>query len=135
MPELVDRLDAAAKKKGLTFYRLEQDLGLGGGTIKRWSRQSPRLDKLLAVADALDVSLDYLARGTIRTDSTPTGGPTCDGVPLSMVEADLVAMFRDLKASEKEIAFQFVTMLYQRKTGGVASAFSEAFEDEKSAPA
>ena len=129
---IVDRIEEVAKKKGLTFKKLEREAGLGNGTIRRWEIQSPRLDKLVPVAEYLHVPLDYLVYGR---SETATGGPTCDGLPLSMVEADLVAMFRDLKASEKEIAFQFVTMLYQRKTGGVASAFSEAFEDEKSAPA
>ena len=136
MSDLVSRIEAGIKEKGSNFRRVEAELGLGNGTIKRWDRQSPRLDKLMLVSEYLQLPLDYLVYGISRSEKKAEAGPVmCDGVPLSMVEADLVAMFRDLKASEKEIAFQFVTMLYQRKTGGVASAFSEAFEDEKSAPA
>ena len=128
---IVDRIEEVAKKKGLTFKKLEREAGLGNGTIRRWEIQSPRLDKLVPVAEYLHVPLDYLVYGR---SETATGGPTCDGVPLSMVEADLVAMFRDLKASEKEIAFQFVTMLYQRKTGGLPPLSRRLLRTKKAPP-
>ena len=35
MSELIDRLEIEVKKKGLTFNRIERELGLGNGTIKR----------------------------------------------------------------------------------------------------
>ena len=69
MSELIQRIEEAAKGKGLTFNRIERDCGLGNGTIKRWSTQSPRLDKLVLVADYIGVSLDYIVHGTLRTDS------------------------------------------------------------------
>ena len=47
MSELIDRLEIEVKKKGLTFNRIERELGLGNGTIKRWNDQSPRLDRVL----------------------------------------------------------------------------------------
>ena len=56
MSELVDRIGATIKEKGLTFNRVEHDCGLGNGTIKRWGDQSPRLDKLVRVSEYLDVS-------------------------------------------------------------------------------
>lgn len=64
MTDLVSRIEALAKEKGLSLNRIERTLGLGNGTIKRWQTQSPRLDKLLLVAQCLDVSLDFLVSGT-----------------------------------------------------------------------
>lgn len=58
--DLVGRIEALAKQKGLTFKSLERMAGIGNGTIRRWNEQSPRLDKILAVAQCLDVSLDQL---------------------------------------------------------------------------
>ena len=107
MLDFIHRIETAIKAKGVTFNRVEHDCGLGNGTIKRWAEQSPRLDKLVAVANYLDVSLDYLVYGTLHSDSTPNRekhleldgykreqGLICDGSPLDEEEADLVAMYR-----------------------------------------
>lgn len=71
MSELIEHFEIEAKKKGLTFNRIERELGLGNGTIKRWNDQSPRLDKLTAVARFVGVSLDYLVFGVLQTENTP----------------------------------------------------------------
>lgn len=42
MSELIQRIEEAAKGKGLTFNRIERDCGLGNGTIKRWSTHKAR---------------------------------------------------------------------------------------------
>ena len=127
MSELIQRIEEAAKGKGLTFNRIERDCGLGSGTIKRWSTQSPRLDKLVLVADYIGVSLDYIVHGTLRTDSSPKGeepdleaekerqGLTCDGLPLAEDEVDLVAMYRLLPPSHREEIFDLVYFKYKRE--------------------
>lgn len=149
MSELVDRLEGIAKEEGLTFNRIERELGLGNGTIKRWNDQSPRLDKLTAVAQFLDVSLDYLVFGALRAESTPSGeldlarveeeqGLLCDGSPLSSLETDLVAMFRLLPSLEKEDVFDIVHLKYKRhvekKRDSIFWTYA-AENDKKSGPA
>lgn len=126
MSELIQRIEELAKGKGLTFNRIEHDCSLGNGTIKRWSSQSPRLDKLVLVADYLGASLDYIVYGTLRTDSSLKGekpdlevekehqGLTCDGLPLSEDEVDLVAMYRLLPPSHREEIFDLVYFKYKR---------------------
>lgn len=151
MSELIQRIEAVAKKKGLTFNRIEHDCGLGNGTIKRWSSQSPRLDKLVLVADYLGASLDYIVYGTLRTDSSPKrekpnleaekerGGLTCDGLPLSEDEVDLVAMYRLLPPSHREEIFDLVYFKYKRhveeKKGSIYSTYFGGSDDGKSGPA
>ena len=73
MSELIQRLKDTATERGVTFNRIERECGLGNGTIKRWGEQSPRLDRLVVVAQFLEVSLDYLVFGTLRTESAPNG--------------------------------------------------------------
>lgn len=125
MSALVDRLKDEATRKGLTFNRIEKEIGLGNGTIKRWNDQSPRLDKLTAVAQYVGVSLDYLVFGVLQTDSSPNGGIDlarvkedqgllCDGSPLEDEEADLVAMYRLLPDHKREDAFDMLYGLYQK---------------------
>ena len=149
MSELVDRLDRVVKERGLTFNRIERELGLGNGTIKRWNDQSPRLDKLTAVAQFVDISLDYLVFGTLRAESAPSGeldlsrvreeqGLVCDGSPLSSLETDLVAMFRLLPEEEREDVFDIVHLKYKRHIGKKAESIYWTYfdeSDEKSGPA
>lgn len=143
-PELVYRIGMEIKKKGSNFRRVEQELCLGNGTIKRWNFQSPRLDKLIIVSEYLQVSLDYLVFGRSCSeksgeDAASEDAPVkCDGIPLSQMEADLVAMFRCLDARDGATAFDFVEMLYERSTGekgSIYSTYSDAEKGQKSDPA
>ena len=73
MSDLVNRLEKCIKEKGSNFKRVERECGLGNGTIKRWSEQSPRLDKLVIVAEYLQVSLDYLVFGGSVSETSTNG--------------------------------------------------------------
>lgn len=127
MSSLVDRIEQVILSKKLTFNRVEHDCGFGNGTIKRWSTQSPRLDKLIAVSQYLDISLDYLVFGSLQTESYPAEdesfnlesikseqGLICDNSPLEEEEANLVAMYRLLPDYKKEDVFDIICTLYQK---------------------
>lgn len=144
MSELINRIEAAIIQKGLTFNRVERECGLGNGTIKRWSEQSPRLDKLALVADFLGVSLDYLVRGTLQTENSPNRENdatqlACDGSPLSSLERDLIAMFRLLPEDAQKEIFDLVHFKYSRLNGGEKESifwtYFDENDDEKSGPA
>lgn len=151
MSVLVNRIEKRIKEKGTNFKRVEQELGLGNGTIKRWSTQSPRLDKLVPVAEYLQVSLDYLVFGSSVSETSTNGdrpdleaekerqGLTCDGLPLSEDEVDLVAMYRLLPPSHREEIFDLVYFKYKRhveeKKESIYSTYFDGSEDEKSGPA
>lgn len=151
MADLVNRIEKRIKEKGTNFKRVEQELGLGNGTIKRWSTQSPRLDKLVPVAEYLQVSLDYLVFGSSVSETSTNGdrpdleaekerqGLTCDGLPLSEDEVDLVAMYRLLPPSHREEIFDLVYFKYKRhveeKKESIYSTYFDGSEDEKSGPA
>lgn len=131
-----ERLIATIGEKNLTIRKVERDCGLANASIRRWETQSPRLESVVAVANYLQVSVDYLALGSsANTTSEPL---ICDGIPLTQIESDLVAMFRYLRDQDKETAFDFVTMLYEKATGEKGSIYSTYIEDElaqKSGPA
>ncbi|WP_455581583.1 XRE family transcriptional regulator [Dysosmobacter sp.] len=127
MSNLITRIETILKEKGCTFNRAEHDLGLGNGTIKRWGEQSPRLDKLVKVAEYLDTSLDYLVFGTLHSDSSQIRestkrvdalkieqGLTCDGSPLEEEECDLIAMYRLLPTIQRHEIYDYVFFKYQR---------------------
>lgn len=65
MSDISDRIRETCAQKGTSMYKLEKQLNLGNGTIGKWGKngRQPTYDKVSAVADALDVSVDYLLTG------------------------------------------------------------------------
>lgn len=57
---LVEKIRALARQRDLSLPQLEQELGLGNGTISRWRNSSPNTEKLQKIADYFNVSMDYL---------------------------------------------------------------------------
>lgn len=45
---------------GNSLQSLEKELNLGNGTIARWDKNAPSIDKLTLVAEKLNVSVNYL---------------------------------------------------------------------------
>ena len=66
----VELIRSLAKQKGVSITKLEEILGFGNGTIGKWVKQSPSVDKLSAVADFLSVSIDYLVYGKEKSSSS-----------------------------------------------------------------
>lgn len=59
--KLKERIRMLCEGKNTNFAALERALDLGQGTIRKWDKVSPGLDKLQKVADYFGVSIDYLA--------------------------------------------------------------------------
>lgn len=58
---MYERVLKIASEKGLSIYKLEQMAGLGNGTIGKWkTSKNTSINTLVKVAEALDVSIDYL---------------------------------------------------------------------------
>jgi len=57
---LTERIKVLCDGKNTTFAGLERALQLGQGTIRKWDRSSPSIEKLQKVADYFNVSVDYL---------------------------------------------------------------------------
>lgn len=57
---IFNNIKTIALKKGIPIYRLEQEAGLGKGSICKWNSVSPSVKNLKRVADVLGVKLDEL---------------------------------------------------------------------------
>ena len=121
---LYDRVCAIAKEKELAISKIERECNLSNATIRRWTTQNPSLDSVQRVAHYLNVSIDYLAGDSEQAHSL------CNGVPLSQMESNVVAMLRLLGNQERKIAIDFITMLYEQATGEKGSTYSTYIEDE-----
>ncbi len=61
--DIVERIKLKLKQKNISIKSYEKEIGLGNGTIAKWEKQMPRIDKLILVANTLQVSLDWLVFG------------------------------------------------------------------------
>lgn len=57
---MVEKISSLCNERNITIGKLEGILGFGNGTIWKWKKSSPSVDKLKAVADYFGVTLDYL---------------------------------------------------------------------------
>lgn len=152
MSSLVSRIEQVILSKNLTFNRVEHDCGFGNGTIKRWSTQSPRLDKLVAVAQYLNISLDYIVFGTLQSEKNISSeqdidfemfkdkwGSAHECQTLEEDEAILLSMFRLLPSHEKEDLFDLVYFKYkkhvERKMESIYSACIKGSSRQVAGPA
>lgn len=57
---LVNKIRELCKQKGISVSQMELELGFSLGLISRWSKTSPSIDKIIEVANYLEISLDEL---------------------------------------------------------------------------
>ena len=55
-----DTVQKLAKERGYTAKRLEREAGFSEGAIYKWKTSTPTIEKIVAVARILDVSVDEL---------------------------------------------------------------------------
>lgn len=112
---IFERVHELIKEQGLNVKQLERECGLANATIRRWETQTPNIESVRKVAHRLNVTIDYLVNG--GSPNAPAA-PSCDGVPLSSMEADLVAMFRLLPEEAKKEIFDLTHFKYTRLGDG-----------------
>ena len=82
-----ERLKALQKQAGLTNEALARKIGTGLRNVQRWraAEAAPRLDALIDLADALEVSLDDLV-GRAAPATSPSVGRDRRRAPLDALE-------------------------------------------------
>ncbi|MCT0052095.1 helix-turn-helix domain-containing protein [Lactococcus lactis] len=58
--DLYEKIKELAAQKHTSIRKIEERLGYGNGTIRRWNKNKPNYDKIQAVAKYFNVSVDYL---------------------------------------------------------------------------
>lgn len=140
-------------KNGMTQGQLAKAAGVSPGNVGDWEsgKSKPGYNALASLTRIFDVSADYLLELSPEKKSEPptelrdldeiksSQGLTCDGLPLSEDEVDLIAMYRLLPPSHREEIFDLVYFKYKRiveqKKGSIYSTYFDGIGDEKSGPA
>lgn len=129
-------------KKGISQAQLANAVNVSAGNVSDWERgrSKPGYDALVSLARFFEVSA-----GRLLELSEIKEGLTCDGIPLSENERDLIAMFRYIGDVDKRTIFDLTTLKYEQATGEKVSVYStytatnkqqkdnHAFRDDSSA--
>ena len=116
-------------QKGVSQIGLAKAIGVSNGNVGDWERgrSKPGYDALIALSRFFEISPGLLLE---LPDSAPL---TCDGVPLSERERDLLAMYRLLPPDHQEDTFELVYSKYQRyvekKKGAIYSTYCDETPD------
>lgn len=125
-----DLLKQLRASKGVSQIELARAIGVSNGNVGDWERgrSKPGYDALVALSRFFEISPGRLL------ELPDSAGLTCDGVALSPLESDLVAMFRLLPDDVKKEVFDLTHFKYTRLAGGEKeSIFSTYFDESSSA--
>lgn len=128
-----DLIKELRTKQRVPQSQLAKAIGVSPGNVSDWEsgRAKPGYAALAALSRFFGVSADYLLEldtSPVKTEPDLTTykeeqGLSCDGLPLSEDEVDLVAMYRLLPEDQREDVFDLVHLKYQkhveRKKGSI----------------
>lgn len=118
----VGLIRSLAKIKGVnSLKKLESLLDFGNGTIKKWEKQSPSIERVYKVANFLNVSLDYLFTDK---ESSPS--------ELSDDERKLLEYFKELPPQEQGRLVGRVELLAEYYSNKISQQNNPVVEDEES---
>lgn len=58
--QIYKNIEKICKDRNISIAKLERDLGIANGTLRRWGVTSPGIKSVVDVADYLEVSIDEL---------------------------------------------------------------------------
>ena len=67
---ILENIKRLCYEKNISIWALEKECGLGNGTIGRWAKKYPRVEKLKAVADFFGVTVDELLKPDEKKEDT-----------------------------------------------------------------
>ena len=147
------RISKRIRELGLKQLDVCNKSGLSTTALSQYctGKRIPDTLSLYKLSIILGVSMEWVLTGDNLTSEKqapePLGldeikaaqGLTCDGLPLSEDEVDLVSMYRLLPPSHREEIFDLVYFKYKRhveeKKESIYSTYFDGSEDEKSGPA
>lgn len=101
-------LKTLRQERGVSQTKLAKEVGVSPGNVGDWEigRSKPGYAAIVELSRFFGVSADYLLG--LTSDRQGVAGVSCDGVPLSPMENDLIAMLRLLPDDARKEIFDLV---------------------------
>lgn len=120
---LYENVKEAAKNKGYSINKLEQELGFARSYIGKFKTITPSVDKIQKIADFLGVSVEYLTTGEEKEDSPIyyTNEETAKLAQEMFEDEDMRSLFHMKQTMPPErfkAHMEFMKNLYNQEKGG-----------------
>lgn len=92
--EIKSRIAKELSNRGLKPYTFFPSIGLAQGTLDKANKSMPKADTLARIADALDLSVDYLLGRSLAARPAPVASPAL---------AEMLDIFPQLSDSAQEM--------------------------------
>lgn len=106
----VEKVKAICKEKKIPISKLERDLGFGNGYVGQLKKGSFPDDRLLAIANYLNVTTDYLMGSEQKEKS-----PTPEGMELDAETIQLREIWDSADQEERKALLAMAKMLKARR--------------------
>lgn len=114
--DYIERIKRVKNEKKITNDRLSELTGIPLGTLSKilaGISDSPKLSNIVAIADALECSLDYIVSGVARNTNNYT---------LSFEEMELIEDYRSLDAHSRELTKMVIAKEKERGDSSLNAA-------------
>ena len=107
LPELVEFIRVSCKSRNSSITKMEKDLSFANGTVGKWAngKRYPPKDKLLLVADFLQISIEELMGQDPAQKEKPN---TLDGIELEKLSPARRALLEALEGMDDENIMKIV---------------------------
>lgn len=107
LPELVEFIRVSCKSRNSSITKMEKDLSFANGTVGKWAngKRYPPKDKLLLVADFLQISIEELMGQEPEQKEKPN---TLDGIELEKLSPARRALLEALDGMDDENIMKIV---------------------------
>ena len=107
LPELVEFIRVSCKSQNSSITKMEKDLKFANGTVGKWAngKRYPPKDKLLLVADFLQISIEELMGEALEQKEKPN---TLDGIELEKLSPARRALLEALDGMDDENIMKIV---------------------------
>lgn len=117
---LYENVRNAAKIKGYSVNRLEQEIGFARSSISKFNKNTPSAEKIQQIADFLGVSFELIMSGEERSDTAGyyLNGETAQAAQEMYDDPDMRTLFdmkRNMPADRFAAHIKFMRDLYEKE--------------------
>lgn len=111
---MLERILYVLKEKNLSCNFVERSLGFGNGAIKRFDKNSPSIDKIIALSNFLNISIEWLVegKGEIYKNDKDNDVKNNNLIELSPIEKNFIKIYREL---DDDTQSKFIDYIYELK--------------------